>query len=137
MIALIFWLNIDLRWCFSWISTIVGYFFYFVLALLAACKDWPCWSSSCGFIVMGMPSILITDLISMSRTVKLWNHASFFLCSIPKNSIFCGISFAFIILVCFSILLFNYSKFIFFDKLFQIIPNLSAILSFEWKSGVH
>lgn len=33
---------------------VAGYFVYFVLTLVAACKGWTCWSQSCGFIVMGM-----------------------------------------------------------------------------------
>ncbi|KAL8103477.1 tobamovirus multiplication protein 1-like [Apium graveolens] len=36
----------------------LGYFLYFVLILLAACKGWLCWSSSCGFTVMAFPGIL-------------------------------------------------------------------------------
>ncbi|KAI7999874.1 Tobamovirus multiplication protein 1 [Camellia lanceoleosa] len=39
-------------------SSNVGYFFYFVLTLVAACKGWLCWSHSCGFIVMAFPKIL-------------------------------------------------------------------------------
>ncbi|XP_073048217.1 tobamovirus multiplication protein 1-like [Primulina eburnea] len=36
----------------------LGYFVYFVLNLVAACKGWSCWSHSCGFIVMALPKIL-------------------------------------------------------------------------------
>lgn len=30
-----------------------GYFLYFVLNVVAACKGWICWSYSCGFVIMG------------------------------------------------------------------------------------
>ncbi|KAL6567313.1 hypothetical protein OROGR_000981 [Orobanche gracilis] len=39
-------------------SSNFGYFIYFVLTLVAACKGWICWSNSCGFIVMALPKIL-------------------------------------------------------------------------------
>ncbi|KAA8519529.1 hypothetical protein F0562_013785 [Nyssa sinensis] len=39
-------------------SSNVGYFVYFVLILVAACKGWLCWLHSCGFIVMACPKIL-------------------------------------------------------------------------------
>ncbi|KAL3643620.1 hypothetical protein CASFOL_014435 [Castilleja foliolosa] len=39
-------------------SSNLGYFLYFVLTLVAACKGWICWSYSCGFIVMAFPKIL-------------------------------------------------------------------------------
>ncbi|XP_059669099.1 tobamovirus multiplication protein 1 isoform X1 [Cornus florida] len=39
-------------------SSNLGYFVYFVLTLVAACKGWLCWSSSCGFIIMACPKIL-------------------------------------------------------------------------------
>ncbi|KZV56031.1 tobamovirus multiplication protein 1-like [Dorcoceras hygrometricum] len=39
-------------------SSNFGYFLYFVLNLVAACKGWSCWSHSCGFIVMALPKIL-------------------------------------------------------------------------------
>ncbi|XP_073125065.1 tobamovirus multiplication protein 1-like [Henckelia pumila] len=35
-----------------------GYLLYFGLTPIAACKDWLCWSQSCGFIVMALPKIL-------------------------------------------------------------------------------
>ncbi|KAJ4703822.1 tobamovirus multiplication protein 1-like [Melia azedarach] len=40
-------------------SSNVGYFLYFVLTLLAACKGWICWSYSCGFISMAFPRLLL------------------------------------------------------------------------------
>ncbi|KAJ7947280.1 Tobamovirus multiplication protein 1-like [Quillaja saponaria] len=36
----------------------LGYFVYFILTLVAACKGWECWSHSCGFILMAFPKIL-------------------------------------------------------------------------------
>lgn len=36
----------------------IGYLFYFVITLVAACKNWVCWSHSCGFIFMACPKIL-------------------------------------------------------------------------------
>ncbi|KAI8568319.1 hypothetical protein RHMOL_Rhmol02G0189100 [Rhododendron molle] len=39
-------------------SSNMGYVVYFMLTLIAACKDWVCWSQSCGFIVMACPKIL-------------------------------------------------------------------------------
>lgn len=47
------------RWSFH----MPGYFLYFVLILLAACKGWLCWSSSCGFTVMGM--LLLLQIIAL------------------------------------------------------------------------
>ncbi|XP_022848571.1 uncharacterized protein LOC111370905 isoform X2 [Olea europaea var. sylvestris] len=37
---------------------LAGYFFYFVLSLVAACKGWLWWSNFCGFVVMALPKIL-------------------------------------------------------------------------------
>lgn len=39
-------------------SSNLGYFLYFVLTIVAACKGWICWSHSCGFVVMAFPKIL-------------------------------------------------------------------------------
>ncbi|MCD7463150.1 hypothetical protein HAX54_050042, partial [Datura stramonium] len=39
-------------------SSNLGYFLYFVLTIVAACKGWTCWSHSCGFVVMAFPKIL-------------------------------------------------------------------------------
>ncbi|XAR59318.1 hypothetical protein NMG60_11015106 [Bertholletia excelsa] len=39
-------------------SSNMGYFFYFVFTLVAACNGWLCWADSCGFIVMACPKIL-------------------------------------------------------------------------------
>ncbi|KAF3667957.1 putative mitochondrial inner membrane protease subunit 1-like [Capsicum annuum] len=39
-------------------SSNLGYFLYFVLTIVAACKGWICWSRSCGFVVMAFPKIL-------------------------------------------------------------------------------
>ncbi|KAI4295409.1 hypothetical protein L6164_035458 [Bauhinia variegata] len=39
-------------------SSNLGYFIYFVLTLVAACKGWIWWSQPCGFIFMAFPKIL-------------------------------------------------------------------------------
>ncbi|KAA8514955.1 hypothetical protein F0562_018258 [Nyssa sinensis] len=59
-------------------SSNVGYFVYFVLTLVAACKGWPCWSHSCGFIVMACPNILFLAafLLLLSFWVDLCHQAN-------------------------------------------------------------
>ncbi|KAF5472466.1 hypothetical protein F2P56_009183 [Juglans regia] len=59
-------------------SSSMGYFVYFVLALVAACKDWPCWSNSCGFILMALPRILFfaVFLLLLSFWVDLCHQAN-------------------------------------------------------------
>ncbi|KAG6642192.1 tobamovirus multiplication protein 1-like isoform X1 [Carya illinoinensis] len=59
-------------------SSSMGYFIYFVLALIAACKGWPCWSNSCGFIVMAFPKILFfaAFLLLLSFWVDLCHQAN-------------------------------------------------------------
>ncbi|XP_035544693.1 tobamovirus multiplication protein 1-like isoform X3 [Juglans regia] len=59
-------------------SSSMGYFIYFVLALLAACKGWLCWSNSCGFIVMAFPKILFfaAFLLLLSFWVDLCHQAN-------------------------------------------------------------
>ncbi|XP_039049288.1 tobamovirus multiplication protein 1-like isoform X2 [Hibiscus syriacus] len=54
-------------------STNTGYFVYFVLTLIAACREWLCWSFSCGFIAMALPRILFfsTFLLLLSFWVDL------------------------------------------------------------------
>ncbi|KAK6268502.1 hypothetical protein QUC31_012662 [Theobroma cacao] len=54
-----------------------GYFVYFVLTLVAACRGWLCWSYSCGFIAMAFPRILFfaTFLLLLSFWVDLCHQA--------------------------------------------------------------
>ncbi|KAK8353479.1 hypothetical protein V6Z12_A05G160800 [Gossypium hirsutum] len=58
-------------------STNSGYFVYFVLTLVAACRGWLCWSFSCGFVVMAFPRILFfaTFLVLLSFWVDLCHQA--------------------------------------------------------------
>ncbi|KAL7102700.1 hypothetical protein ACP275_08G134500 [Erythranthe tilingii] len=58
-------------------SSNLGYFVYFVLTLVAACKGWTCWSHSCGFIVMAFPKILFVAafLLILSFWVDLCHHS--------------------------------------------------------------
>lgn len=57
-------------------SANLGYFLYFVLNLVAACKGWICWSYSCGFVVMAFPRILFIAafLLLLSFWVDLCHH---------------------------------------------------------------
>ncbi|KAG6405042.1 hypothetical protein SASPL_132623 [Salvia splendens] len=57
-------------------SSNLGYFLYFVLNLVAACKGWICWSYSCGFVVMAFPKILFIAafLLLLSFWVDLCHH---------------------------------------------------------------
>ncbi|PSS04891.1 Tobamovirus multiplication protein like [Actinidia chinensis var. chinensis] len=59
-------------------SSNMGYLVYFVLTLIAACKDWACWSHSCGFIVMACPKILFLAafLLLLSFWVDLCHQAN-------------------------------------------------------------
>ncbi|GKU92516.1 hypothetical protein SLEP1_g6230 [Rubroshorea leprosula] len=59
-------------------STNTGYFIYFVLTLVVACKDWPCWSYSCGFVAMALPRILFfaAFLLLLSFWVDLCHQAT-------------------------------------------------------------
>ncbi|KAL2494543.1 hypothetical protein Fot_38300 [Forsythia ovata] len=59
-------------------SSNLGYFFYFVLSLVAACKGWLCWSNSCGFIVMAFPKILFVAafLLLLSFWVDLCHQSN-------------------------------------------------------------
>ncbi|KAH6825598.1 hypothetical protein C2S53_017570, partial [Perilla frutescens var. hirtella] len=56
----------------------LGYFLYFVLNLVAACKGWICWSYSCGFVVMAFPRILFIAafLLLLSFWVDLCHHSN-------------------------------------------------------------
>ncbi|PSS02945.1 Tobamovirus multiplication protein [Actinidia chinensis var. chinensis] len=56
----------------------MGYFVYFVLTLVAACKGWLCWSHSCGFIFMASPEILFLAafLLLLSFWVDLCHQAN-------------------------------------------------------------
>ncbi|XVF27358.1 hypothetical protein REPUB_Repub14bG0100700 [Reevesia pubescens] len=53
--------------------TNAGYFVYFILTLVAACRGWLCWSFSCGFVAMAFPRILFfaTFLLLLSFWVDL------------------------------------------------------------------
>lgn len=59
-------------------SSNLGYFIYFVLNLVAACKGWICWSYSCGFAVMAFPRILFIAafLLLLSFWVDLCHHTN-------------------------------------------------------------
>ncbi|XP_065627917.1 tobamovirus multiplication protein 1 isoform X2 [Quercus suber] len=59
-------------------SSNMGYFIYFVLTLIATCKGWPCWSNSCGFILMAFPKILFfaAFLLLLSFWVDLCHQAN-------------------------------------------------------------
>lgn len=59
-------------------SSNMGYFIYFVLTLVATCKGWSCWSSSCGFILMAFPKILFfaAFLLLLSFWVDLCHQAN-------------------------------------------------------------
>ncbi|PIN23597.1 hypothetical protein CDL12_03669 [Handroanthus impetiginosus] len=59
-------------------SSNLGYFLYFVLTLVAACKGWICWSHSCGFIVMAFPKILFLAafLLLLSFWVDLCHQSN-------------------------------------------------------------
>ncbi|XP_022720302.1 uncharacterized protein LOC111278098 isoform X4 [Durio zibethinus] len=58
-------------------SANAGYFVYFVLTVIAACRGWLCWSYSCGFIAMAFPGILFfaTFLLLLSFWVDLCHQA--------------------------------------------------------------
>lgn len=58
-------------------SSNMGYFVYFVLTLISACKEWLCWSNSCGFVVMAFPEILFLAvfLLLLSFWVDLCHQA--------------------------------------------------------------
>ncbi|KAK9267929.1 hypothetical protein L1049_010366 [Liquidambar formosana] len=58
-------------------SSNAGYFVYFVLNLVASCKDWVCWLHSCGFILMACPQILFLAafLLLLSFWVDLCHQA--------------------------------------------------------------
>lgn len=55
-----------------------GYGIYFILTLVAACKNWICWSNSCGFVVMALPKILFLAafLLLLSFWVDLCHQAN-------------------------------------------------------------
>ncbi|XP_011096530.1 uncharacterized protein LOC105175689 isoform X2 [Sesamum indicum] len=59
-------------------SSNLGYFLYFVLNLVAACKGWTCWSHSCGFMVMAFPKILFVAafLLLLSFWVDLCHESN-------------------------------------------------------------
>ncbi|XP_039034643.1 uncharacterized protein LOC120170864 isoform X2 [Hibiscus syriacus] len=57
--------------------TNTGYFIYFILSLVAACREWLCWSYTCGFVAMAFPRILLfaTFLLLLSFWVDLCHQA--------------------------------------------------------------
>ncbi|KAL3520186.1 hypothetical protein ACH5RR_018335 [Cinchona calisaya] len=59
-------------------SSNLGCFFYIVLTLVAACKDWDCWSYSCGFTIMACPQIifLAAFLLLLSFWVDLCHQSN-------------------------------------------------------------
>ncbi|XP_071922060.1 tobamovirus multiplication protein 1 isoform X1 [Coffea arabica] len=59
-------------------SSNAGCFVYIVLTLVAACKDWACWSDSCGFITMACPQIifLAAFLLLLSFWVDLCHQSN-------------------------------------------------------------
>ncbi|XP_051125781.1 tobamovirus multiplication protein 1-like isoform X2 [Andrographis paniculata] len=59
-------------------SSNLGYLLHFVLALVAACKGWVCWSHSCGFFVMAIPRILFIAafLLLLSFWVDLCHQSN-------------------------------------------------------------
>lgn len=59
-------------------SSNTGYGLYFILTLVAACKNWICWSNSCGFVVMALPKILFLAafLLLLSFWVDLCHQAN-------------------------------------------------------------
>ncbi|KAL2473783.1 hypothetical protein Fot_49519 [Forsythia ovata] len=59
-------------------SSNLGYFLYFLLTLVAACKGWLCWSHSCGFIVVACPEILFVAafLLLLSFWVDLCHQSN-------------------------------------------------------------
>ncbi|KAJ0762244.1 hypothetical protein HanOQP8_Chr04g0159211 [Helianthus annuus] len=58
--------------------SLAGYGIYFILTLVAACKNWICWSNSCGFVVMALPKILFLAafLLLLSFWVDLCHQAN-------------------------------------------------------------
>lgn len=56
-----------------------------MLTLIAACKDWVCWSQSCGFIVMGICYLQVaTRYQYLSALLAELNHGIFLLQPAPK-----------------------------------------------------
>ncbi|KAG8365608.1 hypothetical protein BUALT_Bualt18G0123500 [Buddleja alternifolia] len=62
----------------EWNISLAGYFLYFVVTLVAACKGWKCWSHSCGFIFMAFPKILFVAafLLLLSFWVDLCHQSN-------------------------------------------------------------
>ncbi|XP_021686148.2 uncharacterized protein LOC110669011 isoform X3 [Hevea brasiliensis] len=58
-------------------SSNTGYFFFFLITIIAVCKRWQCWSHSCGFIFMALPKILsfAAFLLLLSFWVDLRHQA--------------------------------------------------------------
>ncbi|XP_050380570.1 tobamovirus multiplication protein 1 [Argentina anserina] len=48
----------------------LGYFLYFISAMIATCKQWFCWSNVCGFILMAYPKILL--LAAFLLVLSFW-----------------------------------------------------------------
>lgn len=59
-------------------SSNTGCGLYFILTLVSACKNWICWSNSCGFVVMALPKImfLAAFLLLLSFWVDLCHQAN-------------------------------------------------------------
>nr|XP_043621115.1 tobamovirus multiplication protein 1 [Erigeron canadensis] len=59
-------------------SSNTGYGIYFILTLVAACKNWVCWSNSCGFVVLALPKILFLAafLLLLSFWIDLCHQAN-------------------------------------------------------------
>ncbi|KAK4577982.1 hypothetical protein RGQ29_028208 [Quercus rubra] len=59
-------------------SSNLGYFVYFISALVATCEGWICWSNVCGFLLLAFPKILFlaTFLLVLSFWVDLCHQAN-------------------------------------------------------------
>ncbi|KAL0002264.1 hypothetical protein SO802_016045 [Lithocarpus litseifolius] len=59
-------------------SSNLGYFVYFISALVAPCEGWICWSNVCGFLLLAFPNILFlaTFLLVLSFWVDLCHQAN-------------------------------------------------------------
>ncbi|XP_075671063.1 tobamovirus multiplication protein 1 isoform X2 [Castanea sativa] len=59
-------------------SSNLGYFIYFISALVATCEGWLCWSNVCGFLLLAFPKILFLAafLLLLSFWVDLCHQAN-------------------------------------------------------------
>lgn len=93
------------------IFTVAGFFIYFVFALVAACKDWPCWSHSCGFILMGRPLYLNYILVSILRNRLTYLNFVNFSLQLCQESCFLRCFFFFYhsgMFLCFIVIIFQF-----------------------------